>query len=107
VKCDKGKPCSNCTKARVECVQSAPTPRRRRRFTEQDLVARLRRYEELLKKHGVKLVKEEVEHHDSSPGPSTPQPFLNQNLSLEAPRNPRAERGMIFTDKGNTHYVER
>lgn len=113
VRCDKQKPCSNCIKARAECVPSAPTgPRRRRRkLTEADLVVRLRRYEHLLKKHGVKLddeedianehegvdVHERAEYNKAGEGP----------LSLAVPRAPGAEKGALLSYKGNTHYVEK
>ncbi|RPA82243.1 hypothetical protein BJ508DRAFT_225075 [Ascobolus immersus RN42] len=57
VKCDRQTPCSNCKKARVECLSSVSIrPRRRkRRFPEAELLARLRKYEDMLKELGVKL----------------------------------------------------
>lgn len=107
VKCDRQKPCSNCIKARAECIPSAPTvPRRRRRkFTEQDLAARLRRYEHLLRKNGIKIEEDEDAPEDApeqSHMPSGPQSSL-----LEAPRNPKTDNGMLFTDHQNSRYVEK
>src|ERR1700721_2554879 len=57
VKCDRQKPCSNCIKSRVDCIPSPPAPprRRKRQNPELELAARLRRCEELLKSHGVKI----------------------------------------------------
>jgi hypothetical protein len=57
VKCDRLDPCCNCTRAHVECLQAgAPPPRRkRRRFPQEELLARLRRYEEHLRRHGVNI----------------------------------------------------
>ncbi|KFZ20378.1 hypothetical protein V501_00170 [Pseudogymnoascus sp. VKM F-4519 (FW-2642)] len=57
VKCDRKQPCSNCIKAGVSCTPGAPPkPRsRRRRVIETDVAARLQRYEELLRRHGIKL----------------------------------------------------
>jgi hypothetical protein len=104
VKCDRQKPCSNCIKARAECVPSAPTvPRRRRRkFTEQDLASRLRRYEHLLKKNGIKIEEDEDAPEDP-PEPST----VERGLSLEVPRPPKADKGMLFADHQNSRYVEK
>lgn len=49
VKCDRKFPCSNCIKARAECIPATITKRRpRRRVSEQDMLDRLRRYEALL-----------------------------------------------------------
>jgi hypothetical protein len=100
VKCDRQKPCSNCIKAHAECVPSAPTvPRRRRRkFSEQDLAARLRRCEHLLKKNGVK-----IEDDDDAPE----EPPVEHGLTLAPPRNPRTDRGMLFSDHQNSRYVEK
>lgn len=105
VKCDRQKPCSNCIKARAECIPSAPTvPRRRRRkFSEQDLATRLRKYEQLLKKHGVKI--DDDDHSDENQ--ESPNRVEHAALSIDAPRDPTVERGMLFKDKENTRYVER
>lgn len=55
VKCDKGEPCSSCVKARASCVyESLSTARRpRRKALDEELQARLTRYEELMQKHNV------------------------------------------------------
>lgn len=54
VKCDRRFPCANCVKARVQCVPATLTkPRRRRRFAERDLLDRLHRYEDLLRRNGI------------------------------------------------------
>lgn len=106
VRCDRQKPCSNCIKARAECVPSAPIqPRRRRRkLTETDLVGRLRRYEHLLKSHGVKIDDDSPEE-DNHEEPA--------RLSMSAPRGPHQHRhsklapGSLFADKENSHYVEK
>lgn len=56
VKCDRKFPCSNCLKARVQCVSAAPAPpRRRRKLPEIDLNARLKQYKTLLRAFGVKF----------------------------------------------------
>lgn len=58
VRCDRQKPkCSNCIKARAECIPSTPAaPRRRRRkLSELDVAARLRKYEHLLRVNGIRI----------------------------------------------------
>jgi hypothetical protein len=57
VKCDRLNPCCNCVRAHVECLQAGvPPPRKkRRRFPQEELLARLRRYEEHLRCHGVNI----------------------------------------------------
>ncbi|KAH8668289.1 fungal-specific transcription factor domain-containing protein [Tricladium varicosporioides] len=111
VKCDRQKPCSNCIKARAECVASTPTlPRRRRRkFTETDLATRLKKYEHLLKKNGIKIEDDE----DDPSGAATEDRVhayreygAPESISLAVPRARNAERGALFTDKENSHYVE-
>jgi hypothetical protein len=57
VKCDRSDPCANCTKARVECISptTLPPKRRKKRFPEAELLAKLRRYEEALKIYGADI----------------------------------------------------
>ncbi|PGH26399.1 hypothetical protein AJ80_01897 [Polytolypa hystricis UAMH7299] len=56
VRCDRKNPCSNCIKAKVDCVTLPVAPRRRRRRPpEKDLLDRLKKYEDLLKQHGVQF----------------------------------------------------
>lgn len=57
VKCNKESPCSHCTKSRLECIYRPPAPPRRgkRKPTEADLLARLRRCEELLRGSGIQV----------------------------------------------------
>ncbi|KAF4458748.1 hypothetical protein FALBO_14506 [Fusarium albosuccineum] len=57
VRCDKNKPCANCVKANVECRVIPPQPprRRKKRLQEKDLIDRLKKYENLLAEHGVKV----------------------------------------------------
>jgi Fungal Zn(2)-Cys(6) binuclear cluster domain len=56
VKCDHSYPCVTCVKARVQCVQATrASRRRRRRFPERELLARLDKYEDLLSQHNIKF----------------------------------------------------
>ena len=54
VKCDKRHPCSNCTKASIECVFPGPgrAPRRSRKPADTELLARLRRLEGVVQSLG-------------------------------------------------------
>lgn len=97
VKCDRQKPCSNCVKARAQCIPSVPTvPRRRRRkFSEQDLATRLRRYEHLLRKNGIK-----VDDDDSSEG-GHPVHVDRDGCPLPS------SGGVMLADKEHSRYVEK
>jgi hypothetical protein len=81
-------------KARAECIPSVPTiPRRRRRkFSEQDLATKLRRYEFLLKKHGIR-----VEDEESSDG----------QMSKDRDWCPKGSKGLMLADSQHSRYVEK
>ncbi|GME47306.1 hypothetical protein GTA08_BOTSDO11736 [Neofusicoccum parvum] len=51
VKCDKKHPCTNCTKARIECIFPAPgrAPRKARKPPDAELLERLRKLEGMVK----------------------------------------------------------
>jgi hypothetical protein len=54
VKCNREFPCTNCIKARAQCVPATQLARRRRRrLPEHDLLGRLRHYEQLLNKNNI------------------------------------------------------
>ena len=55
LKCDRNTPCANCVKSRTQCLASTPRPlgRRKRKFPEQQLLERLRKYEDLLRKNNI------------------------------------------------------
>ncbi|KAL8831750.1 MAG: hypothetical protein Q9191_000678 [Dirinaria sp. TL-2023a] len=57
VKCDRRDPCAGCTKARTKCEFRPPGPPRRRprKSGEAGLLAKVRRYEELLRGYGVQI----------------------------------------------------
>lgn len=107
VRCDRQKPCSNCIKARAECVPSAPTlPRRKRRkLAETDIVGRLKRAEQLLRSHGVRIDDEEADDQPNE-GRSLER-HEEPVLSMTVPRSRHAPPGALFKDKENSHYVER
>jgi hypothetical protein len=54
VKCDKSSPCSNCLKAHAQCLyEPSAAHRPRKRPADDDLLARLANYEDLMRKHKV------------------------------------------------------
>lgn len=115
VKCDRRQPCSNCVKARVECVASAPpAPRRRKKIPTSDLAARLQRCEDLLKKHGVKVEEEEEKKHTSHED-EVEMDMLDMEMGqlgpsmLGVPRKTHVSKpqGTLIADKGNTYYIEK
>ena len=107
VKCDRQKPCSNCVKARAECVASPPAPprRRKRKFAEVDLSLKVERYERLLKNNGVKLGDDEIIKDQNGFRDLN----LGKGLSFDAPRSPKSNgtRGTLLRRHGKTHYVEK
>jgi hypothetical protein len=101
VKCDGQRPCSTCVKAQVECIAKAPTlPRRRKaQISKGDLLARLRRCEELLEIHGVK-VEDEIE----APRP-TDQHMTHSTDDSRSPES-TADIGKLVIERGHSRYFE-
>ena len=64
VKCERKFPCANCVKSQVRCVPATLAQRnRKRRFPERELLERLRRYEDLLRRNDITF---EPLHKDSA-----------------------------------------
>jgi hypothetical protein len=57
VKCDKLRPCSNCSRSQSECVYraSSMSQRHRKRPADEDLLSKISEYEDLLHKNNVKF----------------------------------------------------
>lgn len=56
VKCDRKFPCVNCIKSRAQCVPATlAVRRRRRRLPERELLERLHKYEDLLRKNDIQF----------------------------------------------------
>ncbi|KAF2018143.1 hypothetical protein BU24DRAFT_421145 [Aaosphaeria arxii CBS 175.79] len=100
VKCDRKFPCSNCTRAGTQCVpgHAVTTRQRRRRFPERDLLDRIRRYEDLLRKNNIPF---EPLHGNSTDiaTPETadtsqhPSPLENTGSSEYSPRDESGDNG--------------
>jgi hypothetical protein len=70
VKCDRKYPCAHCIKSRVQCVPATQVSRRRRRrFPERELLERLRKYEDLLRKHNIKFEPLHPDQGSEKPSP--------------------------------------
>ncbi len=134
VKCDRTVPCSACTKSRVECVYRdlAPPRRRKRRTPEDLLIAKVKRYEELLKNAGVKVdnvetaevadTRREYEDERSPRQQSTNGSSLDHHLDEPKPKQgPVHERtgndfgtdarpafqGRLIVEEGRSRYLEK
>ncbi|KAF2101807.1 hypothetical protein NA57DRAFT_9916, partial [Rhizodiscina lignyota] len=119
VKCDRTVPCSNCRKSEKRCEYKAPLPpkRRSRKAPELGLHARVRRYEQLLTKFGVKI--EDVAAagddegdpmRDISPEPGAIGILSGAGIDREGgdkEDDTQAENGrIIVTRSGSTRYLE-
>lgn len=78
VKCDRKFPCASCIKLGVSCAPASLAPRRsKRRFSERELLDRIRKYESLLNQNGIAF-----ERHYKKRGET--------NLAAEAEQNRKA-----------------
>ena len=89
VKCDRHEPCRNCLKAGVECVSASTLPprKRKRRFPEAELLARIRRYEHHLKAYGADL---EAINNESGDKSSIPRNATTKSNYSGSPLQPRS-----------------
>jgi hypothetical protein len=78
---------------------------------EADIAAKLRRYEHLLKTHGVKIEDDDTAVDSKSSNEDhvefKPQSGDASRLSMNCPRPQNTEAGALFADKENTYYVEK
>ena len=128
VKCSRETPCSACIKSRVECVYRDPAPpRRRKRRSPEDILAKLKRYEELLQKAGVKVDPvggagddEHFEDYDSRRNSevesasrnaqdeyATRQIPLSDGLPSERSGKRPAPQGRFVAEEGRSRYLEK
>ena len=106
VKCDRNFPCSNCKKSQVECVSVTPAaPRRRKRkLPEEDLLARLKLYEELLKSHGVDF---ESYNGPEKTQPSAPDTCGERDKDVKKEASPSLQAGKLIIEHGVPRYVDK
>ncbi|KLJ12378.1 hypothetical protein EMPG_09543 [Blastomyces silverae] len=112
VKCDRHDPCSACVKAGASCMfRAPPAPRRRKKNSpESALLSRLKRYEEILRNHGINFdgsqdcVQET--RKTSSSGPAADAPDRGTNLPVRTKNNmdQTKEAGELVTAEGKSKY---
>jgi hypothetical protein len=103
VKCDRNDPCANCTKSRAQCISPATLPprRRKKRFPEAELLARLRRYEEHLKRSGADL--DAINRGGGSAGPSD----TSSTIKASPPESPIQETVKTLSARRSLKRIEK
>ena len=98
VRCDRKQPCSTCQKGNVECIYLAPPPpRRRKRVADKDLLAKLKRYEDHLKRAGIAI-------EDEAPGSPSEADAMDDVRSTVDPSqesNGKAKASSVGPLQGN------
>ncbi|KAK9330883.1 fungal-specific transcription factor domain-containing protein [Lipomyces starkeyi] len=101
VRCNGEKPCSSCIKAGVECMTPATSRRRKRKLPEEDVLLRLRRYEQVIIKHGLKVEDGDCEN------PSDEQRMATKEThKASRPSGSRIDNGKMIVGQGNSRYIE-
>lgn len=115
VKCDKAPGgCANCTRARVDCVYKAPPPPRRRKkgVREIDIHAKLRLYEDTLKKVGIdpeNLLKEEMDRSAKTLAKNNNVAGVNDFDGIVLSEMPAAnggKSGVLVSGDGKSRYLD-
>lgn len=114
VRCDRQSPCSGCRKYEVNCIyRPPPAPKRRkRRSPEETLLARLRKYEELLVGLGVDV--SNIDEHKSDSHHAAPEASgLTYNSGSGSKIDPDGDQedlknqfGRMIIRDGKTHLLE-
>jgi hypothetical protein len=122
VKCDRGKPCSNCVKNRIECEYKLPSAPRRRVKSDRRLIEKIRKYEDCLER--IRAVVDEAGGVSSEPIPKSsspiespePQPIekpiirtassITGDIGLKAESSP-VPAGTLLVDSGTSRYLEK
>jgi hypothetical protein len=80
----------------------ATSRRRRRKLPEEDVLLRLRRYEEVIIKHGLKVEDGDCEN------PSDEQRMgTKETHKVRRPSGSRIDNGKLIVGLGNSRYIER
>ncbi|OJD23947.1 hypothetical protein ACJ73_04699 [Blastomyces percursus] len=114
VKCDRHDPCSACVKAGASCTfRAPPAPRRRKKNSpESALLSRLKRYEGILRSHGINFDGAE-DGTQETPKPSSSGPAADgldeaTNLPVRTKNNNNTdqarEAGELVTAEGKSKY---
>lgn len=131
VKCDRLEPCSSCKRYRAQCEFRDPAPRRKRKLSDEDLHAKLDRYESILNSFGARVDARSDPASAERPAsaalptpvsaftplnaPRPPQPYQNASATVShepAPvrpataSGPHTFEGRLIYEKGNSRYLE-
>jgi hypothetical protein len=113
VKCDKAPGgCANCTRARVVCIYKAPPPPRRRKkgIREVDVHAKLRLYEDALRKLGVEpdeLVQKEAKKSEKRPSSEEEEDGAERNDENGPTKGAGSSGGiLVSSEDGKSRYFE-
>ncbi|TVY42711.1 Aurofusarin cluster transcription factor [Lachnellula occidentalis] len=105
VKCDRNDPCQNCTKARIECIPASALPprRRKKRFPEAELLARLKKYEEHLKAYGADI---DAINREDGPVPSKLPPEIKHRHDPHSCSRPGVDIVKPLSVRRSLRHVE-
>jgi hypothetical protein len=110
VKCDRGRPCGNCLRSKTDCEYKAPpAPRRKKKTTDQLLLAKLQRYEEHLRKLGVDIdeVKKRSVSVMSQEGEEDEEEEEEESDEGLIGKPVKKEPGTLVLDSGKSRYFEK
>lgn len=116
VKCDRDQPCTSCLKTGSECTYTEPPPpRRRMKKPKQSSAARLKRYQEVLRNHGIDPDIDFSQNTPSSDGGNktcsrnSQPPRLCMSASSESRQSKEleAKSGKLITKCGKSMYIEK
>ncbi|KAF2465369.1 uncharacterized protein BDR25DRAFT_346238 [Lindgomyces ingoldianus] len=114
VKCDKKQPCSNCARAKIECVFPGPgrAPRKSRKPPDGELMDRLRRLEGVVKTLNAQVEEHELEKEGEQrsrqgsmsmcPNGSRESPSVAVDNSVEGLES---RFGRLVVDQGRSRYI--
>lgn len=121
VKCDKKQPCSNCARAKIECIFPGPgrAPRKSRKPPDAELLERLRRLEGVVQTLNAQVEEHEQEAADRERDNSSRQGSVSENCFAGngASRNSpsvvvdnsveglESRFGRLVVEKGRSRYI--
>lgn len=116
VKCDRQRPCSNCSKRNLECIFNAnpPVRKRQKRAKDQALTDRLKYYEELLHAQGVDPSQlPDTSEYAANRISEMAQQNANPELQLQTPSSITSDpercisKSQLLHSEGKTKFVDK
>lgn len=114
VKCDKKQPCSNCARAKIECIFPGPgrAPRKSRKPPDGELMERLRRLEGVVQTLNAQVEEHEHEAADKDksggcgPGGASECPYDSASVVVDHSVEGLETRfGRLVVDQGRSRYI--